>query len=81
MKKPLRWALLSILCAAGGASIAYAFSVTGEYDHGSTIQYELRCDSGNSARVTYYKSSGEYCTSLGSCANNLSRAARWACGE
>lgn len=80
MNKVSKWAL-GILLAAGTAHAAYAYSVIGRYDHGTTVQVELRCDSGSKSRVTYYKKTGKYCTSAMSCDASLAKAARWACGE
>lgn len=78
--KHLRFACGAILAVSISAT-AYAYSVVGEYNHGSTVQVELKCDSGSKARVTYYKNSREYCTASLSCSSSLPKAARWACGE
>jgi len=74
------------LIAAGSilaiiSSAVYAYSVIDQYDHGSTVQIDLRCDSGSKKIITYYKKTGEYCTPLMSCSSSQSKVARWACNE
>ena len=57
-----------------------AVSIIDKYDHGSTVQIDIRCDNGSKDIITYYKSSGEYCTGLMSCDSDWQKVARWACG-
>lgn len=81
MKKTIKLATITAIAAAGFATSAYAYSVVDKYDHGSTVQVELKCNSGNKARVTYYKNTGKYCTAAMSCSTSMDKAARWACSE
>ncbi len=81
MKKTTKLVAVTVIAAMGFATSAYAYSVVGKYDHGATVQVELKCNSGSKARITYYKKSGDYCTAAMSCSSSMSKAARWACSE
>jgi len=60
---------------------AFAYSVSSQSDHGSTVQVNLTCDNGSKKHITYNKSTGDYCTPALSCNSNMSKVARWACSE
>ena len=81
MKRTTKLVALTAIAAASFATSAYAYSVVDKYDHGSTVQVELKCNSGSKARVTYYKNTGKYCTAAMSCSTSMDKAARWACSE